>query len=804
MGQKKQSIRLKLLFNIIVTSSVITFLFILLLLWADLKSNIKVAEAQVNQMEKTIIPALKGSLWKFDESQLRISLESFLSLPSVIHVELQWNEEQSGLHRIEMGKKEGVAVLDDAIRRHDLIYKATNTEEYHLGELIITTSDQSAYRNLYKNAIYITLLQSLKTFLLSFFILLIFQKVLTRHILTIAKQSKKVNLSNLNNEFSLNRNNGKVDELDEVVNALNQMRVQIQQDIDQKQKAAATLAFEIEKSREKEKQAFAAQKSDEDKSLFLASISHEIRTPMNAILGFAYLLKSADLKEGDKRYVDYIGRSAHSLLLLINNILDISKLEADKADVARVPFYFDDVIDMVNATFTEQAKKKNLVFDCAIESLVPNRVCGDQNRLRQILNNIVSNAIKFTDKGKVKVSISCIKSSIASEKNIDTNTTFNIQILVNDSGIGMSPAYLPKIFEVFSQDDISTTRQYVGTGLGMSIVEKLVTLLGGEINVESMVDVGTTVKVTLPFTTCTDDESVQESLALESKREFKPLNCQILVADDAEINQALMISMLESMGAQVSIAGNGKIAVEKVTQGEFDLVLMDIQMPVMNGFEAAKAIRQHNGAVSQLPIIALTANAMSGFNDKCLKAGMDDFLCKPFEPETLYKKISEHLLLDKAFMLNANLSSTTQYLKKTNASDVAELPGINISLGMKRWPHNINEYFIHLLAFIDEIKNSGAVVNDFLKLEQYSELKAFIHKISGSASFLALDNIAQVAADIEQTMHCFENDLSDNSKNDSNKITPMMIEQYNMAVSEAINLKTYIERMRDLANNELD
>jgi signal transduction histidine kinase len=369
MSKRKKSIRLKLLFYIIVASSLITFLFILLLLWADLKSNIKVADMQVNQMEQTIIPSLKGSLWKFDESQIRISLESFLSLPSVIHVELNWNEAQSGDHKIEMGSKEGIVIHGDAIRHHDLIYKATNTEEYHLGELIITTSDKSAYSNLYKNAIYIALLQSLKTLLISFIILLIFQKVLTRHILDIAKQSKKLSLSSLDNAFTLKRKKrfkNVDDELDEVVNALNQMRVQIQEDVDQKQKTAVALAAEIENSREKEKQAFAAQKSDEDKSLFLASISHEIRTPMNAILGFAHLLKNASLKDGDKRYVDYIDRSANSLLLLINNILDMSKLEADKADVESIPFYFEDLVEMVNATFEEQANKKNLLFDCVI------------------------------------------------------------------------------------------------------------------------------------------------------------------------------------------------------------------------------------------------------------------------------------------------------------------------------------------------------------------------------------------------------------------------------------------------------
>ena len=790
MSQKNKSIRIRMLFYIIIASSIITFLFILLLLWTDLQDNLRVADSQVDQMEATVIPALKGSLWKFDESQIRISMESLLSLPNVIHVELNWNETQTGIHKIELGEKGNKIHSDHAIRHHDLVIKANNAKDYNLGELILTTSDENAYNNLYKSALYIILLQSLKTLLISAIILFIIQKVLTRHILDIANQSKKIKLSSLDGVFSLNRKkNGKADdhvddELDEVVNALNQMRLRIKEGLDQKQLTEDALALEIENSRAKEKLAFAAKKSNKEKSLFLASISHEIRTPMNTIMGFTHLLKNAELKPNERRHLNYIDRSAHSLLLLIDNILDMSKLDVGKADLESIPFYFQDIIEMGVATFSRQAKEKHLALEFTVEESVPPRVSGDPNRLQQVLNNLISNALKFTHKGNVSVNISCIDSGSTLEEKNETKDVW-LQFTVNDTGVGIDPDYIPRIFDVFTQEDASTTRRYGGTGLGMPIVHKLVKLMGGDITVESSGTTGTTVKFTLPFRVCSDADGAHIQPDEQAVTEYKLKDCRILVADDVEMNRALMVSMLESMGAQVSVANNGKAAIEMANQEEYDLLLMDIQMPEMNGFEVASKIRQQDNTVSNLPIIALTANVMDGVREQCIAAGMNDFLGKPFDPESLYEKIQSCLSL-------AVTSSHSNPSKDTADSHIAQtLPGINIATGMKRWPNNQTEYFSHLLVFIEEIRNSRKEFDEHVENNELQALKTVVHRISGSASFLALDCLSTAAATIEKTI--FE----------SNKVTHEMLERYSNAVIEILDNKQGIEKMGNLANNKL-
>ncbi|MBV1879799.1 MAG: response regulator [Pseudomonadales bacterium] len=834
MNQENKSIRIRLLFYIILTSSIITFLFILLLLWTDLQDNLRVADNQVDQMESTVIPALTNSLWKFDESQIRISMESLLSLPKVIHVELSWQETQTGIHKIELGEKGDKVYTDNAIRHHDLVINANNTEDYYLGKLVLTTSDEIAYNNLYKSAFYIVLLQSLKTLLISAIILFIIRQILTRHILDISRQSSTIKLSNIDGVFSLNRKPNVVDdELDEVVNALNQMRLRIKEGVDQKQMTETALALEIENSREKEKLAFAAAKSDQEKSLFLASISHEIRTPMNTIMGFTHLLSNANLKDNERRQLNYIDKSARSLLLLINDILDMSKLDEGKADVESIAFYFADVIEMSIATFSGQAKEKHLLFDVSMEAAVPQRVWGDQNRLQQILNNLVSNSLKFTRQGKVTVNISVVdvaslrQEKVASKENQQLDSVY-IQFSVNDTGVGIEPDYIPRIFDVFSQADPSTTRQYGGTGLGMPIVYKLVKLLGGDITVDSnfsggtdtendvavkpeasvntgarintgtRISTGTTVKFTLPFCICTDSDVAQMQVAEPTVKAYKLQDCRILVADDVAMNQALMVSMLESMGAKVSVADDGKSAVNKVSHEQYDLLLIDIQMPEMNGFEATRQIRQQAGAVGNLPIIALTANVMDGVREQCIAAGMNDFLAKPFDPDILYKKIQDCLALSmtSSQRFAAAVAKQTEQMPRTSASlDAApdathdlSLPGIDVARGLKRWPNNQSEYFSHLLEFLDEIRTSSAEIDECLEGNQLQELKTLAHKISGSASFLALEGLATAAATIETTI--FE----------SSQVTSLMLEQYSQAVLEVLDNRQAINKMANLAN----
>jgi signal transduction histidine kinase/CheY-like chemotaxis protein/HPt (histidine-containing phosphotransfer) domain-containing protein len=775
-----KSIRTRLLFYIVIASSVIAFAFILLLLWTNLQNNLDAADTRIEQMEVTVIPAIKGSLWKFDEDQLRISMESFLSLPEVIHVELSWQEAGSGIHRLALGEKPEDSDADRTVatRHHELIHQVENGEQYPLGELVLTTSAESSYTKLYKDAIYIALLQSLKTLLLSAIILFIFQRILTRHILDIAQQSRKINLSNLSTVFSLNRKkkaHDSHDELDEVVSSLNEMRQQIKDDIHLMQETDAQLASEIEKSREKEKLVFAAKKSDEEKSLFLASISHEIRTPMNAIMGFVHLLRDEDLSDTPREYIDYIDKSANSLLILIDHILDMSKLDAGKVELESIPFQITNVLDVSLATFSKQTEDKSLEFTFDVNESVPKYLWGDQTRLQQILNNLISNAIKFTERGKIEVRINNANSGVD-----DTaGDILNLEFTVKDSGIGIDPEYLPNLFDVFTQEDASTTRRYGGTGLGMPIVSKLVKLMGGDMAVESIVDSGTQVTFTLPFKPCTDVDYAQHNPTPRSASLPQYVDCHILVADDAEINQALMVSMLKNFGARVSVAENGQEVVEKVNREHFDLVLMDIQMPVMNGFEAAQKIREQD-QFKHLPIIAITATVVEGFKDLCINAGMNDYLSKPFNPDELFEKIQNSVAKDKKLRRN------TKIIKDRAQDHPEQLPGVDIATGLKRWPNDENEYFSKLLEFIEEIRDSRSQIGKLMELQEYTELRSYVHKITGSAAFLALDDLSETAAIIEKAILT------------TRPVTEMMLEQYSLSVTEVIEnqdkIKTFTSK----------
>ena len=742
-----------------------------------MQDNLSAADSRIEQMEDTVIPAIKGSLWKFDEDQLRISMESFLSLPEVIHVELSWQEAGSGIHRLALGEKDedsdGGSNL--ATRHHELVHQVESGEQYPLGNLVLTTSAESSYLKLYKDAIYITLLQSLKTLLLSAIILLIFQRVLTRHILDIAQQSRKTNLANLSKAFFLSRKrkgNDSHDELDEVVSSLNEMRQQIKDDIHHMQETDAQLASEIEKSREKEKLAFAAKKSDEEKSLFLASVSHEIRTPMNAIMGFVHLLRDEELSDSPRRYIDYIDKSANSLLVLIDHILDMSKLDAGKVELESIPFKIEDVLDVSLATFSKQSEDKALEFTFDVNESVPEYLWGDQTRLQQILNNLISNAIKFTEQGKIEVRID----NAGSADDVTAGETINLEFTVKDSGIGIDPEYLPRLFDVFTQEDASTTRRYGGTGLGMPIVSKLVDLMGGDMTVESIIDSGTSVSFTLPFKPCTDVDYAQHNPTPRLTSETQHVDCHVLVADDAEINQALMVSMLKNFGAQVSVADNGQEVIDKVNSEHFDLILMDIQMPVMNGFEAAQKIREQD-EFKHLPIIAITATVVEGFKELCIEAGMNDYLSKPFNPDELFEKIQNSLTKDKILRRDTEIISN-------RARDFPEqLPGIDIAAGIKRWPNDENEYFSNLLEFIEEIKDSRSQMDQLMESQESTELRSFAHKIAGSAAFLALDDLSETAAIIERAIVVAQ------------PVTEIMLEQYSLSVAEVIDnqdkIKTY-------------
>jgi TMAO reductase system sensor TorS len=378
----------------------------------------------------------------------------------------------------------------------------------------------------------------------------------------------------------------------------------------------------------------AAESASHAKSRFLASMSHEIRTPMNGVLGMIELLLSTALDARQRHYAETVQRSGETLLDVINEILDFSKIEAGRLEIEAVEFDCRETIDDVVSLLSERASRKGLVLAHRTERDVPAAVVGDPSRVKQILTNLIGNAIKFTERGEVRVSMSVAERA---------GNTYLLRFEIRDTGIGIAPDALASIFEAFSQADGTMRRKYGGTGLGLTIAKQLAHVMGGQIGVESMPGRGSTFwfTVRVPAAQRTGaGAGAQAADAVPSS-----FRGRVLLAEDNPVNRELAVAMLEAVDLDVVVAVDGREAVEQAAQGGIDLILMDCQMPEMDGFGATEAIRaaaQAQGA-ARVPIVALTANAMEGDRERCLACGMDDYLSKPFKPAQLYATLARGL-----------------------------------------------------------------------------------------------------------------------------------------------------------------
>ena len=405
------------------------------------------------------------------------------------------------------------------------------------------------------------------------------------------------------------------------------------------------------------------------KSRFLANMSHEIRTPMNGIIGMTDLLQNTPLSPIQLKYVDAVHRSGDILLSIINNILDLSKIEAGRTDLEKIPFSLRDTVKSSSVLFAGKINQKKLAYECTVSEDVPDALVGDSARFAQILNNLLGNAIKFTDSGRISVLASVL------ERHRDDIT---LRVQVTDTGIGIPSESQSEIFSRFSQADIATTRKYGGTGLGLAIAKHLVELMGGEIGVESRTGAGSTFWFTCRFTLYPDplpDMTPSGPVKPFVSSRIGPV--KVLLAEDNTINQEIGIAMLESLGCTVVLTDTGTKAIEALGKETFDLILMDCQMPEMDGYEAARIIRKNELEAAQSDpgckracIIALTANALMGDKEKCLAAGMDDYLAKPFTIQQIHTVMSRWLGVDSDTAGNKSSSSSSDSKFKTD-SDIS-------------------------------------------------------------------------------------------------------------------------------------
>jgi len=464
------------------------------------------------------------------------------------------------------------------------------------------------------------------------------------------------------------------------------------------------------------------------KELFLANMSHEIRTPLNVIIGMIRQLTKEQLTETQHFYINQSESSAKHLLTILNNILDVAKIESGDMEILENAFSPSALLYNVHSIMYSQATEKNIKFKLNASPVLKPVLIGDDTRLRQVLINLIGNAIKFTQEGTIILNTEVV---------LDSETHQSILFEVVDTGIGMSQEFMSRIFDKFSQEQNELNRRYEGTGLGMTISYDLIKLMGGNLTVHSVKSVGTTFKFQLRFKIGESNQLItsNQKIAQNIYKSYKAL-----LVEDNEMNRFIAIQSLDFLGFETTEAENGKIAIDLVKKNNYDIILMDIQMPVMDGVEATVFIRENLGL--KTPIIALTANAFKHDIELYLKKGMNDFITKPYDEQDFFRKINHVLSIQK--IKSETISNEIYAMEVKNQKRLYNLSQLEqISRGN-------NAFVVKMISiFINQTNENISIIHENIKDDNLENIKRIAHKIKSNIDHMGIASIKQEVRRIE-------------------------------------------------------
>ncbi|MGK7392451.1 MAG: ATP-binding protein [Candidatus Cyclobacteriaceae bacterium M2_1C_046] len=515
---------------------------------------------------------------------------------------------------------------------------------------------------------------------------------------------------------------------------------------------------------QRKKDAEELMRAQKAKEKFLANMSHEIRTPINGIAGMVNLLLEVQNENDRVKYLTAIKHSTENLKVIINDILDFSMIESGKLRFEKIGFKVKNQVESVIDTFRYQAKEKGLELKFHIDPTADIVVIGDPVRLSQILINLISNALKFTHTGYIKITIDL--------KNIIRDRAY-LRFAVHDTGVGISHEKLERIFESFSQADESITRRYGGTGLGLTISKQLVELQNGEIVVTSEEGNGSTFSFVIPYLVGKASDVAKEVAIPNKKQDLSFPQAKILLVEDNDINRLYATNLLKKWNFYVDGAENGVIALEKLKANDYHLIFMDIQMPVMDGYETTRTIRAtFPESKKNIPIIAITANAIKGENERSREAGMNDYIIKPFQPEEL-QAILRKYIIEKIHKKDIS-----------NRKSVSKTP-IVIDLGyLEKISHNDRNFIREMVETMKtSIPNTLVELNEALSKEDWRNVGRLAHSLKPSMGFLGLPQLKKEAALIEQW----------SSENHNHELITTRVKQFTKSCKEAVRVLKRLE-----------